>query len=175
MAVAWAVVAAIVGCGAAGAQTLKIAVFDPQRVSEETAVGRRVQDELTALRDRKQAEISTQERQIADLQRQLSEQGLSLSSDRRSTMERDIQTKLLQLQSAREVATRELQLEVAAAQSSFEEKLLATVQAFGKEEGFTLVLTRDLVAWADATVDTTDKIIERFNRMFPATEASPTP
>jgi outer membrane protein len=162
--------------GVAGAQDVpRIGVFDPQRVSEETEIGRQVQTELKGLADRKQAEITAQERQIADLQRQLGEQGLSLSADRRALLERDIQTKLLQLQSARDVANRELQLEVNAAQNSFESKLLATVQAFGKEEGFTLVIARDLLAWADASIDVTDRVIERFNRMHPAAEAAPAP
>lgn len=153
-------------------QTVKLAVFDPQRVSEQTAVGKRVQADLSALRDRKQAQIADQEKEIGELQRQLSQQELSLSPDRRSTIERDIQGKLLKLQSAREVAGRELQLEVAAAQSSFEEKLLLAVQALGKDDGLTLVLARDLVAWADVTIDVTDKLIARFNQMFPASEPS---
>ncbi len=164
------VVACALAPGGVRAETLRLAVFDPQRVSEETDVGRGVQAELTALRDRKQAEITQQEREISDLQKQLSQQELSLSPDRRSTMERDIQSKLLRLQSARELAGRELQIQVAAAQSRFEDKLLQAVQVFGKEQGYTVVLTRDLVAWADATVDVTDRIIARFNEMFPASQ-----
>lgn len=158
------------------AQEIKLVVFDPQRVSEETAIGKQVQMQLSSLRDRKQAEISAQEGEIGELRRKLQEQELSLSPDRRSTMERDIQSKLLQLQSAREVASRELQLEVAAAQNSFEEKLLLAVQAYGKEQGLTVVLARDLVAWADDAIDATDPIIARFDKMFPATGAvTPTP
>jgi outer membrane protein len=152
---------------------IKVAVFDPQRVSEETEVGRLVQVELTQLRDRKQSEIATMELGIQELQTTLSQQELSLSADRRSQMEREIQTAMLQLQSAREVAGRELQMQVAAAQSSFEDKLLRAVQAYGREEGMTLVLARDLVAFADGTIDSTDAIIQRFNQMFPGTGQIP--
>jgi Skp family chaperone for outer membrane proteins len=154
------------------AQQAKLVVFDPQRCSEETAIGKRVQAELTALMGRKQAEIESQEREIADVRRQLSEQELSLSADRRSTMERDIQSRLLQLQSAREVANRELQMEVTAAQGSFEEKLLQAVRALGKEQSYSMIVSKDYTAWVDETLDVTDQLIAKFDQMFPASEQS---
>jgi outer membrane protein len=154
--------------GAAAQTPIKLGVFDPQRVSEQTAIGRRVQSELAAFRDRKQAEIGEKEKVIQELRKQLEQQELSLSPDRRNTMEKDIQRQLLDLQSAREAASRELQLEIAAAQSSFEEKLTLAVERLAKEEGYTLVLDRGMVAWSAEAVDVTSKIIERFNAMFPA-------
>ena len=47
---------------AANAQgTVKIGVFDPQRVSEETIEGKRIQATLEALRDKRQSDITTDE------------------------------------------------------------------------------------------------------------------
>ncbi len=167
-------ICAAVAVGALQAQQpIKVAVFDPQRVSEETEIGRDVQVELMALRDRKQTEIATMEQEIQERQTTLSQQELSLSADHRSKMEREIQTRIIQLQSAREVASRELQLQVAAAQSSFETKLLRAVQVYGTEQGMTLVLARDLVAFADVTIDATDAIFQQFNQMFPGNAQSP--
>jgi len=148
------------------AQSLKIGVFDPQRVSEESTIGKQVQAELTSFRDRKQAEISGKEQEIQEMQRQLEQQELSLSPDRRSEMEKDIQRQLLELQSAREQAGRQLQLEVNEAQSEFEEKLILTVRQFGKEEGFSVVLDTGLVAYSDVTLDVTARLVERLNTMF---------
>ncbi len=154
----------------AQAQAVKIGVFDPQRISENTQMGKKVQDELSAFRDRKQGEIDAKEQSIASLQQELSEKALSLSADKRTQMEKDIQLQLLDLQSAREGATRELQLEIAAAQQTFEEKLFRAVEAFGRDEGFELLLQRDLVAWSSAAVDVTTAIADRFNTMFPVSE-----
>ena len=64
-------------------------------------------------------------------------------------------------------------MQVAAAQSSFEDKLLRAVQAYGREEGMTLVLARDLVAFADGTIEASDAIIQRFKQMFPGTGQTP--
>ena len=58
---------------------------------------------------------------------------------------------------------------------TIEEKLLLAVKAVGEEDGLTLVLTRDLVAWSNGTIDVTDRIITRFDQMFPANETSAAP
>ena len=83
----------------------KVGVFDAQRLSEETAEGKRVQAELTAFKDKKQAELQAKEKEVNDLQAQLQAQSLSLSGERRAAMEKDIQRKMLDLKSARDSAT----------------------------------------------------------------------
>jgi len=150
------------------AQDLRVGVFDPQRVSEETDLGKQLQGELGAFQTEKQNEIESKRQQIQTMQEQLRTQELSLSSATRTKMEKDIQRRVLFLEAAQETATREMQLELAAAKMLFEEKLLIAVQEFGKSEGFSLILDRSLVAWADQTVDVTSALIDVFNRMFPA-------
>jgi Skp family chaperone for outer membrane proteins len=155
----------------ATAQMAKLAVFDPQRVSEETALGKRVQARLKAFQEVKQGEIDAKEQKIKDLQRELSEKALSLSADKRGEMERDIQRRALDLQSAREAATREFQLEIQSAQNEFQEKLIVAVEAFGRDEGLDLILDASLAAWSTPGVDVTTAIIDRFDRMFPVEQA----
>jgi outer membrane protein len=155
----------------AQAQTaFKIGVFDPQRVSIETVDGKRAQAELQAFQDQKRQEIADKEKLVSDLQQQLSAQALSLSIDRRTSMEIDIQRRMLELNTAKELANRELQLEVAAAEARFNEKLRASVEEFARGEDFALILDAATVAWASAAIDVTNPIIERFNRMFPGSE-----
>jgi outer membrane protein len=151
------------------AQGFRLGVFDPQRVSEETAEGKRVQNELSTLRDKMQGEISAKEATINELQQQLNQQALSLSADKRTSLQMDIQRKLLDLNNANDLASRELQLEVAAAQAKFNEKLMVVVEAVGREEGFDLILDRSLVAWSSEQIGMTTAIIDSFNKMFPAT------
>jgi Skp family chaperone for outer membrane proteins len=158
------------GFPTARAQTsLKVGVFDPQRISEETAGGRRVQAELSALRDQKQQDISIKEQAINELQQQLNQQALSLSVDRRATLEMDIRRRLLELNNAKDLASQELQFELTAAQARFNDQLIVVVEAFGREEAFDLVFDRTLVAWASGSIDVTTAIIDRFDKMFPST------
>jgi outer membrane protein len=159
-------VAVVAVATVAQAQTLKIGVFDAQSVSENTEMGKRIQADLTAFTERKETEIGERQQQVTALREQLSQQSLSLSSDKRAALEKDIQRHLLELQSFQEAANRELELEYASATKDFQEKLIVTVDTFGKDEGFSLILDRSQVAWFDASIDVTSAIVDRFNRMF---------
>jgi outer membrane protein len=168
--------AAAVYAGAASAQAApKVGVFDAQRISEETSEGKRIQSQLSGFRDKKQAELQAKEKEVSDLQAQLTSQALSLSPERRATLEKDVQRKALDLNQAREAAGREMQLEVNEAQSKFQAQLLAVVEQFGKEEGFTVILERSLVAYSDANVDITTALVDRFNKVVPAAPAGAAP
>lgn len=172
-ALALALAAVGISVGDVRAQSLKIGVFDPQRVSEATVMGKAMQGQLESFQAEKQAAIDASRKEIAALQKQLSEQRLSLSADTRNRMEMDIQRRLLALEGAQDLATREMQLELAAAKGMFEEKLLIAVEQFGKDEGFSIVLDRTLVAWASNAVDVTSALIDRFDLMFPSSEGAP--
>jgi outer membrane protein len=163
----FALLAAVVAVApVAQAQTVKIGVFDAQAVSENTEMGKRIQAELTAFTEGKESEIAERQQHVTALREQLAQQSLSLSSDKRAELEKEIQRQLLELQSFQETANRELELEYASATKEFQEKLIVTVDTFGKDEGFALILDRSQVAWFDASIDVTSAIVDRFNRMF---------
>ena len=162
---AW-LVAVVAVASVAQAQTVKIGVFDAQSVSENTEMGKRIQAELTAFTERKETEIGERQQRATELRNQLAQQSLSLSSDKRAALEKEIQRHLLELQSFQESANRELELEYASATKEFQEKLIVTVDTFGKDEGFSLILDRSQVAWFDASIDVSSAIVDRFNRMF---------
>ncbi len=148
------------------AQSFTVGVFDPQRVSGETVEGRRVQTELAALRDTKQQEITEKEQAIQLMQEQLSQQALSLSPDKRGSLELDIQRKIAELTTLKEIGSKVLQLEVAAAQAKFNDKLIRVVTQFGREEGFDILLDRSLVAWSAESVDVTTAMVDLFDRVY---------
>jgi outer membrane protein len=153
---------------AASAQTsFKIGVFDPQRVSEETIEGKRIQARLEALRDTRQTEIADDERAIAEAQQQLTQQALSLSPEKLQQMEIDIQMRMLELNSRKDTATRAFQLEIAAEEAKFNEKLRTIVSQFARGEDFAVVLEVGAVAYAAPSVDVSTGIIDAFNKAYP--------
>ena len=166
------VLATITTVAMAQAVANRIAVFDPQRVSEETAEGQRIQAELSAFQTLKQQELISKQEEIQNLRQQLTAQAISLSSDKRSELEKSIQKKILEFQGAEESANRELQLEITNAQAKFEQQILAVVEQFGRDEGFALILNIGAVAWASPTVDVTTAIVDRFNQMVQNPAAS---
>jgi len=162
----------VVGLLAAGptarAQTAtKIGVFDPQRVAQECAQGKRLQAKLTEMQQQKQTELSGRTQELADLEKQFAEQALSLSENRRNAMQIDIERRKLELENARGLATQQLQLEFAGAQGRFNEMLLRAVEEFGRREGFDLILDTGAVAWTSAKIDVTTAIIDLVDQMYP--------
>jgi outer membrane protein len=171
-----ALLAATISTARAQQPPIKIGVFDPQRVSEETDEGKKVQSDLTALRDKKQSELASKEKELNELQNQITTQGLSLSPEKRTLLERDIQKKTLELQQGRESARNEMQFELGAAQGKFQDKLLAVVEQFGRDQGFTLILDKSMAAYATQAIDVTTAIVDRFNAAVrPAAGAPGTP
>lgn len=165
--------AALAGLGAAfspaAAQaSFKLGVFDPQRVSEETAEGKRIQARLEAMREERQKEISGEETKINELQQQLSQQSLSLSPEKRAQMEIEIQKRLLELNSRKDTMTKSFQLEIAAEEARFNEKLRAVLSQFARDEEFSVILEVAAVAFAATSVDVTTAVIDRFNKLYPA-------
>jgi len=148
--------------------SLKLGVFDPQRVSEETFEGKRIQQKLEQMRDSRQREIADEEAQIGALQQQLNQQALSLSREKLAEMEIDIQKRLLELNGRKDMMSRAFQLEIAGAEAQFNEKLRVVVAQYAKTEGFTIIFEIGAVAFASQTIDVTTGLIDQFNANFPA-------
>jgi len=155
----------------AEAQT-KIAVFDPARVSEEASDAKKLQANLSAIRDARQAEVAAKESEVNDLRQRLTQQALSLSTDRRADLEIDIQRRLIMLNSMKETANQELQLEFAAAEARFNDKLRQVVDAFAREKGFDVIFDVNAVAWSSIAIDVTTPVVDKYNQMFPVEGAA---
>lgn len=159
-----AAVLVVFATGAVLAQApMKIGVFDPIRVSEETEEGRRVQAHLKNFLETKQKGLESLETEINGLREQLQAQALSLSAEKRADLEKSIQLKVLEFNGAQEAAQREWALERNEAQGRFEQQLIGVIQQFGQREGFDLLLDRSQVAYAAPTTDVTTALVDLFN------------
>jgi len=176
--------AAAVPVRAQAPAALKIGIFDANRVSEETEEGKRIAAKLSAFGDKKKAELSAKDKEIADLRAQLDSQNLSLSPEKQGQMQKDIQRKSLELQQGQEAARNEFQIEVSDAQNKFQEQLIRVINQFGRDEGFTIIIERTTggVAFASEAIDVTTAIVDKFNEVVkpqaddkPAAAKPPTP
>ena len=147
---------------------MKIGVFDPQRVSEETAEGKKIQTSLASLRDAKAAEIKVKADAVQAIAEQLQTQGLSMSADRRTELQMEAQQLNLELENARKLAAQELQLQVQAAQVKFEEQLRIAIEQFARSGGYDLILDTTVVSFGSPKVDITTGIIDAFDRVATA-------
>lgn len=150
--------------GSVFAADVKIGVFDFQRVSEETARGQELRASLEKFGDKKKGEITAKENELKAMEEKYKAEAFSLQAEKRSQMEKDIQKKQLDLQSFRENAQKEMQIEVNEAQGKFNDQLLTIITSLGKERGYTLVFAKEQVAFASDGADMTSELIERFNQ-----------
>jgi outer membrane protein len=176
-----AVAAATAGRAAAQVPApIKIGVFDANRVSEETEEGKRISAKLSAFGEKKKADLAAKDKEVSDLRQQLESQALSLSPEKQTQLQKDIQKKTLELQQAQEAARSDFQMEVSDAQNKFQEQLLRVLNQFGRDEGFTIILERSGggVAFASESIDVTTAIVDKFNQMVkpaPDEKAAGTP
>lgn len=152
---------------AAAAQTepMKIGVFDPEVLWKQTEVGKKSNQDLSAARDRLQAQIDKKQDELEALKSRLRQQQASLSEDRANDMKKDILAKQTELDRLNEDSTKEMKYQLGEVQSRFQEMLVRTLETFGREKGYTLILNRGVVDYSAPAVDVSQDLIAKFNEM----------
>ena len=153
-------------------QTLRIGVFDPEIVWKQTEVGKKYNTDLSAARDRLQAAIDKKQADLEALRDQLRQQQASLNESRIQQMQKDILDKKTELDRMNEDATREMRSQLADVQNRFQEMLLRTLDVFGEENTYTLILNRGVIDYSSASIDITQQLITRFDEMHKVPPAS---
>jgi Skp family chaperone for outer membrane proteins len=136
-----------------------------QRVSSQSEVGKRANQELEALRQERGRELTAKQKELDDVSRQLARtEGLSPADRQRLTQEEtrrraEFQQLTQQAQAAFLAAQAKLQTEIRG-------KLTPILSDIAKRHGVDIVLNSDAaVAWAAAGTDTTDEVLRRLNAL----------
>jgi Skp family chaperone for outer membrane proteins len=158
-------------------ETLRIGVFDPELIWRQTEVGKKYNADLSAARDRLQADIDKKQVDLEGLRDQLRQQQASLNERRIQQMQKDILDKKTDLDRLNEDATREMRSQLADIQTRFQEMLIRTLDVFGEESTYTLILNKGVIDYNSTSIDITEKLIARFDQMHkvPPTSASNAP
>jgi len=149
-------------------ETLKVGVFDSKVVFAETAEGQRLQKVLNDKREEFRAVIQIKEEGIRELQQKLKEGEFTLSDDRKSLLQKNLQQKLVQLDSARQEANTNLRIELEDVQNQLDRKLLEIIRAVGNQQNFSLIFESNTqVVYAAAAVDISQSVVDLFNEKYP--------
>jgi Skp family chaperone for outer membrane proteins len=146
-------------------EPIKIGVFDPEVLWKQTEMGKKYNQDLSAARDRLQAQIDKKQQELEDLKSRLRQQQASLSEDKVNDMKKDILAKQTELDRLNEDATKEMKYQLGEIQGHFQEMLVRTLETYGKEKGYTLILNRGVVDFSAPGVDVSQDMIARFNEM----------
>ena len=118
----------------------------------------------------KQAEITSREKRIQDLQKEL-EAGASVLSDSAKREKQDEAERLIiELRRFRDDAERELESRYRRMLSDVEEKILPIITAFGEQNNYTMILARmqSGLVYASRTIDVTPQIVRLFDEAVAA-------
>src|SRR5207247_11146602 len=149
----------------------RIGVFDPETVWKLTEVGKKYNQDLNEARDRLQGEIDKKQSEIDAVRDRLRQQQASLSEDKASQMQKDIQNKTIELNRLQDDATREMKSQLSDVQNRFQQMLMDTLEIYGKEKNFTLIFNKGVVDYNSPQVDVTQDLIQKFNEMHKPTSA----
>lgn len=157
----------LLGAPAARAQgeAMKIGVFDPEVLWKQTEVGKKYNQDLSAARDRLQSQIDKKQEDLEATKSKLRQQQQTLSDDKVNDMKKDILNKQTELDRLNEDATKEMKYQLGEVQSRFQEMLVKTLETYGKEKGYALILNRSVVDFSAPGVDISQDLIVKFNEM----------
>jgi len=155
---------------APGAAPTKIGIFDPDTLWKLTEVGKKFNQDLTDARDKLQGNIDKKQAEIDALKDKLRQQQ-GLSDDKAAQMQRDIQTRAIELNRLTDDATREMKVQLNDTQNKFQQMLVATIEAYGKEKNFMLILEKGAAVYNSPAIDITQDLIQKFNGLHKAAAA----
>jgi outer membrane protein len=141
----------------------KIGVFDPGRVFELSSLGKQLRTEIETLTTQKREAVKKKENELHVMREQFRQEEPSLSEDRLSEREREMQQKNIELKRVRDDANREVQAHVADIEQKFQKEVLEVIERLGREGGYAVILDRAAVAFVSPAVDITDLIVSRLN------------
>jgi outer membrane protein len=145
------------------AQTPTIAVIDPQRVVQNSQMGKKALAEIKTLKDKKQQEIDQRQASIQAMRDKLDKQKDILSADAKEKLQADIQKSITDLRRLSEDSEQEIQGRLQTAIKGIEDRVLPIIQKIGEDRGYSVIIQKDQLVYFSAKNDITDEVIKLFD------------
>ncbi len=175
----FALLAALAAAGVAGAPiraaaqeipTAKVAIFDSQRVLRESAAAIDIRAQIERQRQIYQEAITKQEQDLRATDQELSRQRTILAPDAFATKRREFDARVTKFQREVQARFRGLDQAYDFGIKQVRQVLATIIEELSKERGFTLVLSRRQVIYADDSLDISGEVLVRLNQRLPTVE-----
>ena len=155
----------------------KVAYVVLHRIANESADGRVATTRIQALQQKKAAELSDKNKQLATAQQKLEKDGSVMSVAAQGDLQKQIDRLTLEVQRFTQDAQAEVQELQQQLQQEFQQRLEPVLQAVAQEKGLQLVFNGPDagLVWADPALDISSDIIRRLDSAKPGTAKPPTP
>jgi outer membrane protein len=151
--------------GSVLAADLKIAYVDINRAVNECNAGKEAKKTIVKEAEKLHRQLTDKQKELQTMKESYDKQALMLTPDARATKEKELQTKVRELQRWQEDAQNELNQKRAEAERSLSVGLQKVIQKIGADEGYTFILERNenIVLYASKAIDITDRVIKIFD------------
>jgi outer membrane protein len=141
----------------------KVAFINIPRIASESVEGKASTIRVTALREKKLAELNAKNKQVETAQAKLSS-GALLSEEARAATQKEIDKVNVEIQRLQQDAEAEMQDLQQQLQLDFQRKLGPVIQTIAVEKGLHMLLSTEAgLVWAEPSLDLTSEIIKRFD------------
>ena len=153
----------------------KVAYVVLQRIANESADGRVATTRIQALQQKKAAELTDKNKQLATAQQKLEKEGSVMSVAAQGDLQKQIDRLNVEVQRFTQDAQAEVQELQQQLQAEFQQRLEPVLQAIAQEKGLQLVFNGPDagLVWADPSLDISADIIRRLDAAKPSAAKPP--
>jgi outer membrane protein len=146
------------------AAELKIGMIDFQQVVEKSEPGQKVEAALKKEGERMEAELTKDKDELQALKDKMEREAMVMSREAREEKEIEFRVKARNLQEKDQRYRGEFVGKQRQEIDALRKVVLEIAQEIGKKEGYTLVVSKVGVLYADPSVDLTDKVVKLLNQ-----------
>lgn len=147
------------------ATSTKVGFIEQQRVLTDTQVGKRAQQQLKDLQEKKQGEIDRKEQELRELGEKIANEALPLTNEAREQLRRDQRKKKAELDSFISDAYDEADVLNRENAKSIQKIVEATASEIAGDLGYSIILERlGVVLYGNREFDLTDEMIKRIDQ-----------
>jgi Skp family chaperone for outer membrane proteins len=155
-------------------QAVKLGVFDPNKILTSSKQGQAIQDEVNKFRMEREAEVKRKKDEFDKLSDQYKASAPTTSVERKEQMENDLVERRRELERLLRDADADIQRRLKKGLSQLEGEIAKVLDTYAKSNGYTLIFSRDQVAYALPAIDVSDDLIKLLDVQPPAKTASST-
>lgn len=146
----------------------QVAVVDVQRILQDAAVMRSIQQQLDKQKEQFQREVAAQQEQLRTAEQDLAKLRQSVAAEEFDRKRTDFESQVTAMGRALQERTRRLDVAFNQARNSAINTLDQVIAEVAKENGATLVISRQFIVYQAGTAgDITDEVMARMNARLP--------
>ncbi len=166
---------AVVSLASVAVAQNKIAVIHIQQAMVSTNEGQKAATELQAKFEPRKKGLEEKQRELQQLQAELSKGSNTMADAKRVSLTRDIDSKTKSLQRDSQDAQDEFEQEQNRLLGDLGQKMMVVIDKYAKDNGYAIVVDvssqQTPVLWAASSVDITKDIVDLYNKNSPAAAA----